>query len=260
MGLEQFESIVAQLPSYTKEVALHIMGDPLVVSNLNRYLDILAKYRLRAFITTSGYYIAKHAHHTLMHPTIKQINISINSYNKNSNTMHLDEYLEPIFALIEYKLAHNIDAFINLRLWNLDEDLSERAFNERFFDSVSQRFDVVIESNAIYQNRPKTIRIAAKTLLHFDNYFEWPSLNNPIYGDGSCQGLYSHFGILANGSVVPCCLDAQGDMALGNALTEPIKKILESPKTTAIREGFREGKAIEELCQHCSYKERFNVD
>lgn len=258
MSLKQFEEIISQAKNYTQEIALHIMGDPLVLSNLASYLDILAQYNLKAFITTSGYYVANHTFESLLHPATKQINISINSYNKNSNTLSLDAYLEPIFGLIEYKLAHNIDQFINLRIWNLDESFSEREFNQRFFERVSKRFGVTLNSDEIYREKPKNIRIASKTLLHFDSYFEWPSLDNPIYGDGTCQGLSSHFGILSNGTVVPCCLDSQGVMNLGEMNKESLEKILYNSKTTSIIDGFREGRAVEELCQRCSYKSRFN--
>ncbi|MEA2029919.1 MAG: radical SAM/SPASM domain-containing protein [Campylobacterota bacterium] len=259
MSLEHFELIISQVKDYTQEVALHMMGDPLVLSNLKEYLEILQRHKLRAFITTSGYYTAKHHPTTLLHEATKQINISINSYNKNQNTLTLDEYLAPIFDLIEYKLSHNIDKFINLRLWNLDESLSERAFNQSFFDRVSARFDITLNSDEIYRQQPKNIRIASKTLLHFDSYFEWPSLDNPIYGNGRCQGLSSHFGILSNGKVVPCCLDSQGVITLGDITKEPLEEIFHSHKTKNIIDGFKKGIATEELCQKCSYKKRFDT-
>jgi len=258
MSLEHFELIVAQVKPYTQEVALHMMGDPLVLSNLKEYLNILQRHKLRAFITTSGYYINQHHPSTLLHEATKQINISINSYNKNQNTLTLDEYLDPIFELIEYKLNHNIDKFINLRLWNLDEALSEQEFNQNFFDKISTQFDISLDSKQIFTQKPKNIRIAPKTLLHFDHYFEWPSLDNPHYGNGTCQGLDSHFGILSNGVVVPCCLDTQGVITLGDISKEPLEKILHTHKTKCIVDGFKKGIATEELCQKCSYKKRFN--
>jgi radical SAM protein with 4Fe4S-binding SPASM domain len=258
MGLEQFEAIIQQVTPYTQEIALHIMGDPLVLSNLKSYLDILQRYNLRAFLTTSGYYIAQHSNETLLHKAVKQINISINSYNKNNNTLTFDAYLKPIFELIEYKVLHQIDKFINLRIWNLDADLSEKQFNQAFFDKVSTHFDTALTSQLIYSKKPKTIRIASKTLIHFDHYFQWPSLDNPVYGDGTCQGLSSHFGILCDGRVVPCCLDAQGSVTLGDIYKESLDKILYNSKTTSIINGFKENKAVEALCQRCSYKNRFN--
>jgi radical SAM protein with 4Fe4S-binding SPASM domain len=95
--------------------------------------------------------------------------------------------------------------------------------------------------------------------MHFDNYFEWPSLNNKNYVDGTCQGLQSHIAILASGKVVPCCLDCDGIIELGDLHKESLESILSSERTVNMIEGFKENKAVEELCQKCSYKERFEI-
>lgn len=257
MDLEFFEDVISQCSLYTKEIACHVMGDPLTLSDISRYLDIISKYNLKAVITTSGYYISKHPLQELFNPAIKQINISLNSFNKNDTTISFDEYMEPILKLCSYKLQHQIDTFINLRLWNIDKSMSDREYNVKIFQILEDRFGVKLDIDKIYQEKPKTIRVASKVLLHFDEYFEWPSLSNPIYGDGKCLGLKSHIGILCDGRVVPCCLDDKGVITLGNLKDKKLSTILSDKKAVDIRKGFEQGKAIEELCQKCSYKSRF---
>ncbi len=39
---------------------------------------------------------------------------------------------------------------------------------------------------------------------------------------------------------------------------KPSEEILSAKRATNMLEGFKEGKAVEELCRKCSYKERFN--
>jgi len=258
MALPFFESIIVQLKPYTKEIACHVMGDPLTLSNLCDYLDILHKHGMRAVLTASGYFLKKHSSETLFHPAVKQINISLNSYNKNDTAVTFDQYLKPILDLCHAKLEQKKELFINLRVWNLDAMMSERAFNETLFQKLSVAFHTPICLEQIYQERPKSLRLENKILIHFDNYFEWPSLHNKRYGDGTCQGLQSHIAILANGTVVPCCLDGDGVMNLGNLKRETLEAILTNTRTQKIREGFQRGKAVEELCQKCSYKKRFN--
>ena len=260
MDLEFFEFTISQASAYTKEVACHVVGDPLTQSNLGDYLDIIHKYGLKAILTTSGYFLKKHSYDTLFHPCVKQINISLNSFNKNDTSLTLEQYLEPIEALCHEKLAQKKELFINLRVWNLDEMMSERAFNDILFEKLSEAFDVPLVLDNIYKERPKSIRLENKVLLHFDNYFEWPSLNNQNYGDGTCQGLQSHIAILASGKVVPCCLDCDGVIELGDLHVESLKTILSNSRTVNMLEGFKKGKAVEELCRKCSYKERFNQD
>jgi len=259
MDLAFFESVIVQAKEYTKEIACHVVGDPLTQSNLHEYLDIIHKYGLKAMLTTSGYFLKKHSYNTLFHPCVKQINISLNSFNKNDTSLTFEQYITPVLALCEAKLAREEELFINLRVWNLDEMMSERAFNDILFEKLSTVFNTSLSLDRIYKERPKSIRVASKILIHFDNYFEWPSLTNKKYGDGTCQGLQSHIGILASGKVVPCCLDCDGIIELGNLHESSLAEILVNMRSTNIIQGFKEAKAVEELCQKCSYKERFNL-
>jgi radical SAM protein with 4Fe4S-binding SPASM domain len=258
MTLPFFESVIAQASSYTGEIACHVMGDPLTHPNLKSYLNIIDQYGLKAVLTTSGYFLKKHGDDTLFHPAVKQINISLNSYNKNDTVLTFEQYLAPIVDLCHRKIECQASCFINLRVWNLDESMSEYSFNEMLFGRLSAAFDISLDTEQIYMHHPRSIRLAEKVLLHFDSYFEWPSLENPLYGDGTCQGLSSHIAVLADGRVVPCCLDGDGIMTLGSLHTHSLDEILHSERTVAIVKGFKEGKAVEELCQRCSYKDRFN--
>jgi radical SAM protein with 4Fe4S-binding SPASM domain len=256
MELEVFDSIVSQASYYTKEIVCHVMGDPLVLSNLTDYLDIISRHGMRAMMTTSGFHIPKHPSSTLLHSSVRQLNISLNSFNKNSTKLSLDEYLSPILTLCEEKLANYQEPFLNLRLWNMDEGKSEDEFSAKVFAKLSEFFDVKVD----YVKDAKGLRLAPKILLHFDNYFEWPSLSNPIFGDGYCCGLDSHIAILSDGRVVPCCLDYEAVMELGNLRNQSLSEILSSHKACSITRGFKQNRAVEELCQKCSYKSRFEKD
>lgn len=258
MDLEFFESTIKQAKAYTNEIACHVVGDPLTLNNLKAYLDIIHKNGLKAMLTTSGYFLKKHAYETLFHPCVKQINISLNSFNKNDTALTFEQYITPILDLCNAKLKQEEELFINLRVWNLDELMSEKAFNQTLFERLSKVFDIPLYLDEIYTKRPKNIRLASKILIHFDNYFEWPSLSNQVYGDGTCQGLQSHIAILASGKVVPCCLDCDGVIELGDLHHDSLVDILGASRSVKMLEGFKEGKAMEELCQKCSYKDRFN--
>lgn len=257
MPLDFFESIVVETKAYTREIACHVVGDPMTLSNLGSYLDILHVHGMKAVLTTSGYFLKKQPYETLFHPSVKQINISLNAFNKNDTSWTFEQYIAPILSLCEAKLKEQRDIFINLRVWNLDETMSERAFNATLFARLSDAFGTEIDADAIYTQRPRSIRLASKVLLHFDSYFEWPSLNNPIYGDGACQGLSSHIAILSNGKVVPCCLDCDGVVELGDLHVQSLDTILQGKRAQMMIHGFKERKAVEELCQKCSYKQRF---
>jgi radical SAM protein with 4Fe4S-binding SPASM domain len=247
MDLTLFEKIVQELEGKTKEIALHVMGDPLLNKNLCCYLDIAVRFSHKVSLTTSGFYLKLHDKSTLLHDAVGQFNISLNSFNKNAKKLSLKRYLEPIFELIDYKLERNGCEFINLRLWNLDADNSDAAFNELICNALNDRYGIKIDQN--------NNRIAKKVLVHFDRLFNWPSLDAPVTENTKCYGLNAQLGILSDGRVVPCCFDYEGLVLLGDANNENIEKILHRSATMA--NALKNGIITEELCKRCSYRLRF---
>ncbi|WP_323052749.1 radical SAM/SPASM domain-containing protein [Malaciobacter mytili] len=259
MSLEQFDKLNFQLKDITKELAYHILGDPLVLSNLEEYLNISNKYNLKVNLTTTANNISFKHYKALMNKTIKQINFSINSYNANSHKKSLEQYLEPIFSFIKYAQEKQHEYFINLRIWNLDESLSAKEFNKKVFKYTNDFFNSNLDVEEIYKTKAKNIRVAKKIFFNFDEYFNWPSLNNNIVSaKGFCYGLDSHFGILSSGEVIPCCLDQNACINLGNINNSKIEEILNTKRVKEIQNGFKNGIVVEELCQKCDYRTRFD--
>ena len=89
-------------------------------------------------------------------------------------------------------------------------------------------------------------------------------LNGPILiihtimTEDFCQGLRTHIAILSDGTIVPCCLDGNAYISLGNIFVQDISEILEQERTQNFIQGFRDKRAVEPLCCHCSFKERFS--
>jgi radical SAM protein with 4Fe4S-binding SPASM domain len=255
MSLEFFENTLKQVQNHTKIITFHIFGDPLTLSNLKEYLDLSLKYKLKVEIVTTGYYLNNFDLQLFLHPTIKQINFSLNSFDKNDMKISLDDYLNPMFALCDLKLKNKIHNFINFRLWNIDSNDSDKEFNTFVLNKLSNYFNIDL-SDINYKDSK---RLENQTLLDFDEYFEWPSLASNHNSHATCYGLKSHFGILSSGKVVPCCLDSFGIIDLGNLHNESLETILHKEKTQNIINGFKESKAIEELCKKCTFKDRFKL-
>ncbi|MFZ2890793.1 radical SAM/SPASM domain-containing protein [Sulfuricurvum sp.] len=261
MELPFFKKVVEELSDYTDEIALHVMGDPMVLSNLEDYLDCAHALGFKVMITTSGFYLDDSRRDVLFHPALRQVNISLNSFNKNSVSRTFEAYMELILRLCDEKLSRGSNFFINLRLWNLDDVYSESHFNERLFALLEEHFSLkagMIASQI--SGERQSIRLASKILLHFDRYFEWPSLKNTHQSNGYCQGLDKQIAVLVDGRVVPCCLDSDGIIELGNLREINLGKILSLKRSLAITEGFAKGICTEKLCQMCSYKDRFNKE
>ena len=125
-------------------------------------------------------------------------------------------------------------------------------------EKICSRFDFRAPSEIDVRKR-KSFNIQHRLYLHFDTEFTWPAIDLPVLGtNGTCYGLSSHFGILVDGTVVPCCLDKEAAIPLGHVNDAPILEILGSSRSQAIIRGFKENKLVEDLCQRCQYIERFD--
>lgn len=248
MAIEQFKSIAPQLAQYTDEIFCHVLGDPLILKNLTDYLDILHQNNLSATLVTSGFPLQKTDASLFFHPAIKQVNVSMHSYSGNNPSISLETYLKPVWELCDSKR----NFFVNLRLWIRDDEI----FNQQIFERLNAHFKLTLHSDS----REKFHQLAPYTRLHLDEQFEWPSLESEHNTQGYCHGLSAQIGILSDGTVVPCCLDKDGIVNLGNIFEEPLESVLDSQRAKNIYTGFRRKEAIESLCQKCNYKNKLYLN
>ena len=256
MCVDKFSKVLDELKPYTDEIAFHVMGDPIVVSHLRDYLDIAKSKDMKVMITTTGYFLNKMDSSVLLHDSIRQINFSLNSFNKNDFNKSFEEYIKPLISFAKKKTKINTNSFINFRLWNIDNVFSEDKYNKQ----VLEYLGIIYNLNVKVPKNKESIRLDNKVLIHFDTYFEWPNLQNTHFSHGYCHGLSKQIAILADGTVVPCCLDGEGVINLGNIFKNTLDDILNGERAKNIIGGFKEKKAVEELCQKCSYKVRFNEE
>lgn len=258
-----FEKIVAEIGPLTDQVCLHLMGDPLVHPKLDAFVEICARLGVPIFLVTNGVLLRERQAELLLRPIVRQVNFSLHSFPDNFPERDPAPYLEKIFAFTERAFRERPDLYVNFRLWNLDEPDGDpkgtASRNRRILELVNARFGADASPTALDVRRRKSYRVRDRRLyLHFDTEFVWPSLDLPVLGEaGTCHGLSTHFGVLVDGTVVPCCLDKEGAIPLGNARDGAIRDILESPRARKILRGFRERKLTEDLCRRCDYIERF---
>lgn len=257
MAPEVFRSVIEQVAPMTDQVTLHLMGDPLVHPRLPEFIDICKENQVPIFFVTNGVLLTELKEDILLDKIIRQINFSLHSFHDNYGDKDPSVYLKKIFRFTERAFVERPDLYINYRLWNLDEPLGVGLQNRSMLDRVCQFFDFTFNEN-IDIRRQKSVRIKNRLHLHFDTEFTWPSLDLPVLGQrGTCYGLTSHFGVLADGTVVPCCLDKEGKIPLGRVQDQPIESILNSERSQRILAGFKSNKLTEELCQRCNYITRF---
>ncbi len=260
MDVALFERIIAQVAPLTELVCFHLMGEPLVHPKLESLFEICQKYDAKVFFVSNGVLLTEKRAELLLNPTIHQVNFSLHSYADNYPEKDPGEYLEKIFKFTETALLLRPELYINFRLWNLDSPEGTKPSNQVLREAIEKRFNLKLESDVNVKVQ-KSQKLKGRLYLHYDTEFIWPALDLPVLGSsGTCYGLTSHFGILVDGTVVPCCLDKEGNIPLGNINETSIHEILDSEKAMSILNGFQNRKLIDPLCQRCNYITRFGVN
>ena len=258
MSLDLFKKVIQQAAPLTEQVCLHLMGEPLLHPKFFEIIQACEAEKTQIFLVTNGLLLKEKHFSELIKPVFRQINFSTHSFFNNFPEKNPDEYLNQIFKFTEMAFKENPNLYINYRLWNLTNPLGEvSAENKTILKKITDRFQVDLPT-LINVKKTKSIRVLNRLYLHFDTEFIWPNLNLPIIGEsGTCYGLSSHFGILADGTVVPCCLDKEGKIPLGNLNDNDLNSILNSETAQSILKNFKKNKLINPLCQRCQYIERF---
>lgn len=243
---EEFACLISKLRPYTDFLYFHLMGEPLLHPHLGRFLELAGNEGFKVILTTNGTLLKKQQNLLLSSPALHKVNISLHAFEANDLDMPFAAYLEHCFSYGKAAEGNKLTVF---RLWNhggADEK------NQEILEVMQRYFPKPWEESR------KGIRIGEKAYLEYGDKFDWPDLSAEDGGERVfCYGLRDQIGVLCDGTVVPCCLDHEGDIALGNLFEKELSDILETPRAKAIYEGFQNRKAPEELCRKCGYARRF---
>ena len=238
--------LLSKLRPWTDYLYFHLMGEPLCHPQLEIFLQAAKDHGFKVILTTNGTLLEKQKHMLLSSPALHKVNISLHAFEANDLSIPFETYLQQCFSF--GKAAEN-KKLVVFRLWNQGGAEEKNAEILREMECHFPRPWV--------QERKGT-RIGNRIYLEYGDKFDWPDLSARDQGEQVfCYGLRDQIGVLCDGTVVPCCLDHDGDLALGNLLEQDLEAILNSDRAQAIYEGFQNRCAPEELCRKCGYARRF---
>lgn len=245
MSAAEFEALAARLTPWTEYLYFHLMGEPLSHPLLPQFIDRARKLGMKGVITTNGTLLPQ-CTEALLAAAPYKINISLHAFEANPPGLTAVDYVENCLTFA----ARAADAGIItvLRLWNLDGAASGamHAENDRILAEIHRAFP------GEWTPARRGERIASRLFLEWGEKFDWPSPDAPENsGKLSCRALRDQLGVLCDGTVVPCCLDSEGRLALGNLYRQTLSEILASPRARAIRAGFEAHRCTEDLCRRC---------
>lgn len=231
MSLLHFEHILKGINDYTDYLYLHVKGEPLLHKNFKDILGLCKKYNKAVNITTNATLLKKRLNDILDSKVVRQVNISLQSL------ISLD-YIDDIIMCADIMSDAGIQ--VVYRMW------VENKYQNKLLEKIEKHYNKRIEND--------NTKLKGNLYFNKDEEFVWPHLNNKIYNEiGTCYGTRTHVGILVDGTVIPCCLDSNGIINLGNIFNDSFSKIIASDRFINIKTNFQNNKLCEQLCKKCGF-------
>lgn len=255
MRPKDFRAILGKIKDHTDHLALHVLGEPLLHPELDVLLALCQEHGLKVNLTTNGTLLPQRQELLLASQALRQVNISLHGLAELRDSQEQETALAGVLAFIQ-EAMRSTPLFISLRLWNLFA-AEGNDHNQRILNRITDFFS--LDKPLIDRLTPgHGITLAPNVFLSQNARFTWPHAPAPDLGDkGTCRGLRDHVAILVDGTVVPCCLDAEADIPLGNIHAQSLTEIRNSPRTAAIRTGFTQRRLTEPLCRRCTFRQSF---
>ena len=250
MPPEDFRRIAEKLRGETSYLYLHVLGEPLLHPQLKELLAIAGELGFRVCLVTNGTLLHKRREELLAAKSLHKFSVSLHSFEGNGGAGDLPAYLQQVWEVCLPLSERGV--LCALRLWNEGTAPRLNGAVEAF---LSQRIGRDVESLPRDARGNRTLR--PNLFLERAERFGWPDLNAPESGANFCHGFTRQLAVLWDGTVTPCCLDSEGDIPLGNLLSQPLEEILQGERAAAMAAGFAARKPTEELCRRCGYARRF---
>ena len=247
MSAERFEQVLKELLQFTKYIYLHVQGEPLLHPQFRTILEICGAHGARVSLVTNGSLLYRYPD-LLSFPALHRLSVSLQSvpFHEEGSAEKLMETLLPM-------IRHAGEAgrpYIELRFWR----------NDLLSDPAAETCMQFLQENFPFQEtgNPNSFRIHPYVFVSYDREFEWPEVSGEDTDTkGTCLGAREQIAVLSNGDVVPCCLDADGEIVFGNLFEKEMETILSSDRYLKMTEGFRNHVITEPLCRSCTFRRRF---
>lgn len=247
ISVEEFKVAAERLRPFAEYLYFHLLGEPLLHPDLEVFFEISHSLGFKVNITTNGTLLNNKADILLNAKVLRKVSISLHSFEVNSIGMTLDEYLSMCFDFCKIAAEKGIIAV--MRLWNKG---GFDTLNAEILEKMHLCF------NGDWQELYSGYKLQEYVFLEWGEFFEWPDINATDFGSNhSCYGLRDQVGVLCDGSVVPCCLDAEGDITLGNIFETELSETLSSERAENLKKSFQTRNVTEELCRRCGYANAF---
>ncbi len=245
MDITEFKRVINQVAPFTDYVYFHLLGEPLLHPNLKDFLNICEENNLKVIITTNGTLLNKQINVLLNSNSHYKSVISLHSFEANLN----ENFNDYINNCLSYAKTAEGKKIVVLRLWNSGGE-------DKLNHDILQKIEGVFP--APWRDTRGGKQIGDNIYIQFGDKFDWPDIKSTNESEAAfCYGMRDQIGVLCNGTVVPCCLDNNGEINLGNVFKSDLNNIINTPRAQSIYNGFSNRKAMEKLCKKCTFARKF---
>lgn len=245
---DEFRTVISKIEGRAEYLYFHLMGEPLLHREICRFSEYASEHGFKVMITTNGILAGDAGMKLIDTGSVFKISISLHCYESNHFFVPLEKYVEGCVSLADRAAEKGTIAV--LRLWNGG---GNNALNAEITEMLKKHYGVEWLKNR------SGYKMKEKVFIEYGNRFDWPGRADKSEAPLFCHGLRSQIGILCDGTVVPCCLDSDGRIPLGNIFVSGFDEITDGERARRIYDGFTAHSAPEELCRTCGFARQFGV-
>lgn len=256
MSYKLFKKFIDDVEKFKPEIILHHSGESFLHNDLFKFIRYAKEKGLKVGMTTNGTLLSKNDFE-ILNTGIDGINISfagvdekdyINVRNKNK----FEKIKNDTILLASKKVKINIKTKININAILTNENKDRIDKFKIFFESIDGIDKVIIRNLMSWHGK-----VNVNSIKNRSNELKQIVLdikeNFLIKIIGLCPSVYLSAGILWDGTVVPCCVDFNGSIPLGNINNQTFLDIWNGKRYQILRKNLKNKKLIKShpICGPC---------
>lgn len=262
MTLDDFKSIVDQISEYCISINITNYGEPLINRDLCEMIAYAKDKNIEVILGSNGHFIDQNNANKLILSGLDRIYISLDGSQKKTYVKYRigGDYQKVVdgikFLVKEKKRLSSQTPYIELQFIVMKHNEGEIPEIKKLAAEIG--VDCLVLKTVSFNNLDWGNEKVIGTFKKFEPLnekfrlykTEGSSLKWKEKIENRCDFLWRGMTILCDGSIVPCCLDPQGNLKMGN-VKDGILKVWNNSHYQNLRKQIIRDKSKIKLCSNC---------